>query len=191
VGVSEAEPRVKRDTAGLGTGLDRDGDPLPPRPAPPVKVQKLNSITLDARFDRFTNTLTARCTEPQPTIRIPAVGREVCKLPIPSQLPGGTTDQRARHESSLAHQICLTHSHPPSHSEAGGAECVRIGGDEGACWVGVFGDEFGAGWLITEQQRPFSSGIRRKRVQFVRSSDLDTTTAPTPSFVFRGHGWDW
>lgn len=37
------KPRVKRDTAGLGTGLDRDGDPLPPRPAPPVKVQKLNS----------------------------------------------------------------------------------------------------------------------------------------------------
>ncbi|KAJ6139980.1 hypothetical protein N7471_006466 [Penicillium samsonianum] len=37
------KPRVKRGTAGLGTGLDRDGDPLPPRPAPPAKVQKLNS----------------------------------------------------------------------------------------------------------------------------------------------------
>ncbi|CAG8897772.1 unnamed protein product [Penicillium egyptiacum] len=37
------KPRVKHGTAGLGTGLDRDGDPLPPRPAPPVKVQKLNS----------------------------------------------------------------------------------------------------------------------------------------------------
>ncbi|KAJ5969746.1 hypothetical protein N7501_005994 [Penicillium viridicatum] len=36
-------------------------------------------------------------------------------------------------------------------------------------------------FLPPEQQRPFSSGIRRKRVQFVRSSDLDTTTAPTPS----------
>lgn len=36
------KPRVKHGTAGLGTGLDRDGDPLPPRPAPPVKVQKLN-----------------------------------------------------------------------------------------------------------------------------------------------------
>ncbi|CRL29407.1 D111/G-patch [Penicillium camemberti] len=36
-------------------------------------------------------------------------------------------------------------------------------------------------FLPPEQQRPFSSGIRRKPVQFVRSSDLDTTTAPTPS----------
>ncbi|KAJ5706128.1 hypothetical protein N7536_001817 [Penicillium majusculum] len=36
-------------------------------------------------------------------------------------------------------------------------------------------------FLPPEQQRPFSSGIRRKRVQFVRSSDLDTTTTPTPS----------
>ncbi|KAJ5199676.1 hypothetical protein N7472_004880 [Penicillium cf. griseofulvum] len=36
------KPRVKHGTAGLGTGIDQDGDPLPPRP-PPVKVQKLNS----------------------------------------------------------------------------------------------------------------------------------------------------
>ncbi|KAJ5932606.1 hypothetical protein N7516_007095 [Penicillium verrucosum] len=36
-------------------------------------------------------------------------------------------------------------------------------------------------FLPPEQQRPFSSGIRRKPVQFVRSSNLDTTTAPTPS----------
>lgn len=36
------KPRAKHGTAGLGTGLDRDGDPLPPRPAP-VKVQKLNA----------------------------------------------------------------------------------------------------------------------------------------------------
>jgi hypothetical protein len=34
-------------------------------------------------------------------------------------------------------------------SEAGGAECVRIGGDDGASWIGVFGDVLGAGWLIT------------------------------------------
>ncbi|KAJ5177564.1 uncharacterized protein N7500_000263 [Penicillium coprophilum] len=35
-------PRARPGTAGLGAGLDEDGDPLPPRP-PPVKVQKLNS----------------------------------------------------------------------------------------------------------------------------------------------------
>jgi hypothetical protein len=35
-------------------------------------------------------------------------------------------------------------------------------------------------YLPPEHQRPFTSGVRRKRVPFVRSSDLDTTT-PTPS----------
>lgn len=33
---------MKFDTAALGTGLDKDGDPLPKK-APPVKVQKLNA----------------------------------------------------------------------------------------------------------------------------------------------------
>ncbi|KAJ5457674.1 hypothetical protein N7475_009062 [Penicillium sp. IBT 31633x] len=43
------KPRVKHDTAGLGTGLDRDGDPLPPRPPPPAKVQKLNAKQMRKR----------------------------------------------------------------------------------------------------------------------------------------------
>ncbi|KAJ6019661.1 hypothetical protein N7499_009373 [Penicillium canescens] len=36
-------------------------------------------------------------------------------------------------------------------------------------------------FLPPEQQRPFTSGVRRKRVKFVRSSDLDTTTTPASS----------
>ena len=35
--------RIKNDTAGLGTGLDADGDPIKSVPAPPKKVQKLNA----------------------------------------------------------------------------------------------------------------------------------------------------
>ncbi|OQE32007.1 hypothetical protein PENSTE_c001G07586 [Penicillium steckii] len=35
--------RIKNDTAGLGTGLDADGDPIKHVPAPPKKVQKLNA----------------------------------------------------------------------------------------------------------------------------------------------------
>jgi hypothetical protein len=35
----------------------------------------------------------------------------ICSLPLPS-----TSDSTTRpHEASLAHQVCLTHSHPPSH----------------------------------------------------------------------------
>lgn len=35
--------RIKNDTAGLGTGLDADGDRIPAPPPPPKKVQKLNA----------------------------------------------------------------------------------------------------------------------------------------------------
>jgi hypothetical protein len=38
---------------------------------------------------------------------------EICKLPIQSE----ETDMSLRrpHEASISHQVCLTHSHPPSH----------------------------------------------------------------------------
>ncbi|KAL3468651.1 hypothetical protein BJX64DRAFT_246475 [Aspergillus heterothallicus] len=38
---------------------------------------------------------------------------EVCNLPIPT--PEIELQAYKKHESSLAHQVCLTHSHPPSH----------------------------------------------------------------------------
>lgn len=46
---------------------------------------------------------------------------EICKLPLGSLVPGespesnnGAAKLPAPHESSLAHQVCLPHSHPPS-----------------------------------------------------------------------------
>jgi hypothetical protein len=46
---------------------------------------------------------------------------EVCKLPLTvgagkkgQDGPDGSSDVRNHHESSLAHQVCLAHSHPPS-----------------------------------------------------------------------------
>ncbi|KAI9821674.1 MAG: hypothetical protein M1827_002255 [Pycnora praestabilis] len=39
---------------------------------------------------------------------------EVCNLPIPST-SAATTLLSKTHEASLAHQVCLEHSHPPSH----------------------------------------------------------------------------
>lgn len=35
--------RIKNDKAGLGSGLDKDGDRLPAPPPPPKKIQKLNA----------------------------------------------------------------------------------------------------------------------------------------------------
>ncbi|KAJ5587540.1 uncharacterized protein N7459_003305 [Penicillium hispanicum] len=41
----------------------------------------------------------------------------VCNLPLSSELPSTATEtfDARPHEASLAHQVCLTHSHPPSH----------------------------------------------------------------------------
>ncbi|KAI4271975.1 MAG: hypothetical protein LQ337_005621 [Flavoplaca oasis] len=40
---------------------------------------------------------------------------EICKLPIENQDAEAETALSRTHETSLAHQICLSHSHPPSH----------------------------------------------------------------------------
>lgn len=44
------------------------------------------------------------------TFDTPKTVCEVCNLPIPGDGPGTAR----RHEASIAHQVCLTHSHPPS-----------------------------------------------------------------------------
>ncbi|KAL2833141.1 hypothetical protein BJY01DRAFT_94570 [Aspergillus pseudoustus] len=38
---------------------------------------------------------------------------EICNLPLPTSET--ETQAHKQHETSLAHQVCLTHSHPPSH----------------------------------------------------------------------------
>ncbi|KAJ5160223.1 uncharacterized protein N7482_007227 [Penicillium canariense] len=43
---------------------------------------------------------------------------EICNLPLASEYGSGTdsdTPSSRPHEASLAHQVCLQHSHPPSH----------------------------------------------------------------------------
>lgn len=61
----------------------------------------------------MTSDSTRTTAEQQPAIC------EVCNLPLyPSSTTTTTTiddSHEKPHESSLAHQICLTHSHPPSH----------------------------------------------------------------------------
>ncbi|KAL2861264.1 putative G-patch domain protein [Aspergillus lucknowensis] len=55
----------------------------------------------------------SRSAPPSPTATTATC--EICNLPLPTSEP--ETDPRAqrKHESSLVHQVCLTHSHPPSH----------------------------------------------------------------------------
>ena len=41
---------------------------------------------------------------------------QICNLPIPRHATNSTSPSRP-HEASITHQVCLTHSHPPSHLE--------------------------------------------------------------------------
>ena len=43
---------------------------------------------------------------------------QICNLPVPPHSSSATSSSRP-HEASIAHQVCLTHSHPPSHLERG------------------------------------------------------------------------
>ncbi|KAL8812437.1 MAG: hypothetical protein Q9223_000352 [Gallowayella weberi] len=40
---------------------------------------------------------------------------KICKLPINDNPPAENLEPPKPHETSLAHQVCLEHSHPPSH----------------------------------------------------------------------------
>ncbi|KAL4863135.1 hypothetical protein BDV12DRAFT_177904 [Aspergillus spectabilis] len=50
---------------------------------------------------------------PPPTSTSTSPTCEICNLPLASSK--GESQLHKQHESSLAHQVCLTHSHPPSH----------------------------------------------------------------------------
>ncbi|KAI9837176.1 MAG: hypothetical protein M1837_003108 [Sclerophora amabilis] len=72
----------------------------------------LSLVLPEAPSDAQGDSLTNRTGE-----RLPVCG--ICNLPIFSTLEKEETNASASstkpHESSLAHQVCLSHSHPPSH----------------------------------------------------------------------------
>lgn len=61
-----------------------------------------------------TNVSNASTSSPEPHPDLKSVVCEACKLPVDAQ-DGAIATTSKPHESSMAHQICLTHSYPPSH----------------------------------------------------------------------------
>jgi len=55
-----------------------------------------------------------RITHSAPPSSIAPNHCEICNLPLSSE-PGIADTSTRPHEASLAHQVCLNHSHPPSH----------------------------------------------------------------------------
>ncbi|KAK2766751.1 hypothetical protein FQN54_006065 [Arachnomyces sp. PD_36] len=80
---------------------DRDSTSSGPEPAPdgdhtdPLPVE--------------TETEPRSSSQPAPTTTTPSTC-EICNLPLHS-----TTSNTSHHDTSIAHQVCLQHSHPPSH----------------------------------------------------------------------------
>ncbi|KAL1955524.1 hypothetical protein VTO42DRAFT_8478 [Malbranchea cinnamomea] len=73
---------------------------------------KYLSIVLSSRASSDTTSITA--PKSSSTSEKPTVTCDICNLPLP--VGNGEGDKKARHshESSLAHQVCLPHSQPPS-----------------------------------------------------------------------------
>ncbi|RDW72505.1 putative G-patch domain protein [Aspergillus mulundensis] len=78
-------------------------------------ISETSSVTAESVVNTPANTTAddrSHSAPPRPTSNTPSTC-EVCNLPLASS-SSGTQDDKL-HESSIAHQVCLTHSHPPSH----------------------------------------------------------------------------
>lgn len=103
-------PFVRSSEHELNTTNATTATPTTGRPGPSI-ADKYLSIVMPKSSQSTTSNST---TEQKPAIC------EVCNLPLyPSSTTTTTTtiddNHDKPHESSLAHQLCLTHSHPPSH----------------------------------------------------------------------------
>ncbi|KAJ0416292.1 hypothetical protein BJY00DRAFT_236946 [Aspergillus carlsbadensis] len=70
-------------------------------PIPPSRITTIDATTTDRSYS----------APPSPTTSTTTC--EICNLSLPNS--GPEIQSYKKHESSLAHQVCLTHSHPPSH----------------------------------------------------------------------------
>ena len=118
-----------QDQRVFGAGLKRKriqfvpaGTTPPPAQSPPAKnaAQRYLSIVLgntgtqlEKRADENT-TPGSTADAASPTEALQDDRCEICNLPITS-ITDVSTGETKPHETSLVHQVCLAHSHPPSH----------------------------------------------------------------------------
>lgn len=129
-------------------------DPPQPAPAshPSTKTagQRYLSIVLGASTTTLETQADDKATaipDPSPPLTPVAATEdalcEICNLPVTSVLDTSTGDRKP-HETSLVHQVCLAHSHPPSHldrNRAGVKYLSSYGWDlDGRLGLGVKGD---------------------------------------------------
>ena len=143
-----------------------------------LSVGNLN--TTSAEIERI-------ATEPQ--LDLKGAFCEVCNLPIgPRADPASTAI--ANHESTIAHMVCLTHSHPPSHldrSRQGFKYLSAYGWDPdsrqglGATGEGIRApvkakmknDSVGLGVKVKRNKKPLDPKVERMDAKQVRKKDTD------------------
>jgi G-patch domain len=111
-----------QDQQVFGAGIRRKRVPFvraesePRHPSQAVPKQGLGdrylSIVLPRRSADAENVQEQSIDAPEDTMTPDEVVCTVCKIPI---IPAASSGPTKPHESSLAHQVCLSHSHPPSH----------------------------------------------------------------------------
>ena len=81
----------------------------------PKSSKSISDLYLNLVLPKDTNQDTPRAASEPAMESIPSIC-EICKLPVNvNQAASGETNPSLRpHEVSLAHQVCMSHSHPPS-----------------------------------------------------------------------------
>jgi G-patch domain len=111
-----------QDQQVFGAGIRRkrvpfvraESEPPCPSQAPPKQGlgDRYLSIVLPRSSADAENVQKQSIDAPEDTMTSDEVVCTVCKLPI---IPAASSGPTKPHGSSLAHQVCLSHSHPPSH----------------------------------------------------------------------------
>jgi hypothetical protein len=129
-----------QDQRVFGAGIKRERISFVPAASPPPAT--VTKASGEAAADRYLSVVMKGRGEglgtdaAPPTDAVDGLGRveigaslrtcEVCKLPIREAPPADdlaaseAVATPRRHEASLAHQVCVAHSHPPSHLERSG-----------------------------------------------------------------------
>lgn len=113
-----------KDQSVFGAGVKRKKIDFVPskgdgqHPASASTVQGAGDRYLSIVLNRLKPTSSTEANNDQDLSNLPTTGNPICKicrLPIKNKVKEAELDSSKPHETSLAHQLCLEHSHPPSH----------------------------------------------------------------------------
>ncbi|KAG7005432.1 hypothetical protein G7Y79_00019g046120 [Physcia stellaris] len=103
-----------QDQRVFGAGIKRKRIAFVPAATSPTASTRIPPLHQNRRTTLPIHTVPDPPTPATPTATNEDALCEICSLPVTSVLDTATGDRKP-HETSLVHQVCLAHSHPPSH----------------------------------------------------------------------------